>query len=72
MTRLAFGDSATGSFLKKGDSRHGNGIHFLSVSGTLRTLDPLAAIYSYDPGHADNPANVNPMWQVPKARKFRN
>jgi hypothetical protein len=67
VTRLAFDDTADGIFKPKGPSRHRDGIHFLTVSGHLRTLGPTAAEI-----HRTGTGDVTGLWAVPKARKFRN
>jgi len=43
VTRLAFPESAGARFSEKGESRHRNGIHALTVDGSLRWIKPPAA-----------------------------
>lgn len=48
VTRLAYRDSKSGTFVKSGPTRHPEGNHFLTVAGTAISLPPTAARVDWD------------------------
>lgn len=48
VTRLAFPNTKDGTFHKDGSSKHPDGNHFLTVSGTALSLPPIAAKVEWD------------------------
>lgn len=64
VTRLAFSDTANGEFKSDGSGRHRDGTHIVTASGRLRTIKPDMALLKL--GGADNP-----LWKLPKTRRYR-
>jgi len=66
VTRLSYGDSASGKFSKDGPSRHDNGIHILTVTGERLTLPPSAARVEH---RTANTADIQGLWATPVVRR---
>lgn len=66
MTRLAYGDTKSGAFSEDGPSRHPDGNHFITVSGSAITLPPSAALVEWD----SKRKKIVGRWAVPEAATF--
>jgi hypothetical protein len=66
VTRLAFGDTKDGRFLKDGPTRHPGGNHFLTVAGSSITLKPTAASVEWD----SKRRQITGRWAIPETAEF--